>query len=219
LEHEEAIESRAAERYVAHELPKAERDAFEDHFFDCPACADDVRWEQIFAANVRAYLRGATVARRASGVPVAARAGWFDRLRQWRPALPLAMSANFVLLAVIAGIYILPSHPPVPAQWTADEYFAPGPTHAADAVRVLPAGSPVYQVHFPGIGAATYSFEVIDSHGRRELSGSLAAPASQAINLHLTVSVGNLPSGVHTLLVQGMPGGEIVSRSRFQTSR
>ena len=33
----------AAERYLLGELTDAERDQFEEHFFDCSACADDVR--------------------------------------------------------------------------------------------------------------------------------------------------------------------------------
>ena len=57
MEHEEAVSSLAAERYVAHELSPAEQLAFEEHFFDCPKCADEVRFEMTFAANVRAVLR------------------------------------------------------------------------------------------------------------------------------------------------------------------
>ena len=49
MEHHEAVRSRAAERYVARELPPAERDAFEQHFFDCPECAQEVQFEQAFA--------------------------------------------------------------------------------------------------------------------------------------------------------------------------
>jgi len=57
MAHDEAIRSQAAERYVAGELAPAERDAFEEHFFDCPECAEEVRWELVFAANARALLR------------------------------------------------------------------------------------------------------------------------------------------------------------------
>jgi len=56
MEHEEAIRLHAAERYVARELSPTEQDAFEDHFFDCAECAEDVRFEVTFAANLRAVL-------------------------------------------------------------------------------------------------------------------------------------------------------------------
>ena len=57
MDHETATSGRLAERYVAGELTDAEREQFEAHFFDCPACAEEVRCEQEFAANLRAVLR------------------------------------------------------------------------------------------------------------------------------------------------------------------
>jgi hypothetical protein len=43
MTHEEAIQSNAAEGYLLGELRDAERDAFEEHFFDCRVCAETVR--------------------------------------------------------------------------------------------------------------------------------------------------------------------------------
>lgn len=57
MEHERAIRDRIAERYLLGDLPAAERDAFEAHFFDCPSCAEDVRSGLIFRANARAVFR------------------------------------------------------------------------------------------------------------------------------------------------------------------
>jgi hypothetical protein len=52
-EHRRAVESMAAERYVLGEMEPTERDAFEDHFFDCVECSSDVRDETKIAAGVR----------------------------------------------------------------------------------------------------------------------------------------------------------------------
>jgi hypothetical protein len=52
-EHRAAVESMAAERYVLGEMEPAERDAFEDHFFDCVECSSDVRDETKIGAGVR----------------------------------------------------------------------------------------------------------------------------------------------------------------------
>ncbi len=52
-EHRTVVESMAAERYVLGEMEPAERDAFEDHFFDCAECSSDVRDETKIAAGVR----------------------------------------------------------------------------------------------------------------------------------------------------------------------
>jgi len=73
MDHATALRLRAAERYRTHELTPAERDAFEEHFFECPECAAAVRLEQAFAANARAALRDQVD--NASGEPLRDRLG------------------------------------------------------------------------------------------------------------------------------------------------
>jgi len=53
MDHHQASDSMAAERYILGELNGEERDAFEEHFFDCPKCSISVR----DAAKVRATVR------------------------------------------------------------------------------------------------------------------------------------------------------------------
>ncbi|HYP06066.1 MAG TPA: zf-HC2 domain-containing protein [Bryobacteraceae bacterium] len=43
MKHEEAVETLAAERYILGELDEPERERFEEHFFQCAECADDIR--------------------------------------------------------------------------------------------------------------------------------------------------------------------------------
>jgi anti-sigma factor RsiW len=42
MDHDEAISTHAATRYVLGEMDDKERDAFEDHMFACPECAKQV---------------------------------------------------------------------------------------------------------------------------------------------------------------------------------
>src|ERR1039458_8444900 len=67
--------------------------------------------------------------------------------------------------------------------------------------------------------ALAIRIEVLDANGKRESSGSLQAPASGDGSLYLQIPLDRLPAGVHTLVVRGGSGGEIVSWSRFHTSR
>lgn len=53
MNHEDAVKSMATERYTLDEMEPAERDAFEEHFFECSICADDVLDSAKFAAGVR----------------------------------------------------------------------------------------------------------------------------------------------------------------------
>ena len=54
MEHSEAIETMAAERYALGEMTPEERDRFEEHFFDCSECSQAVRDDVSIAAGVRA---------------------------------------------------------------------------------------------------------------------------------------------------------------------
>ena len=57
MDHEIATRSQAADRYVLGEMSERERDAFEEHFFSCELCADEVRATSAFADEARAIFR------------------------------------------------------------------------------------------------------------------------------------------------------------------
>jgi hypothetical protein len=221
MEHDEAVRAQAAERYVAHELSPAERDSFEEHFFDCQECADDVRFEITFAANARAVFREQRTEHRPAPEPRGAGSpgSWVAWLRP-RPALAFSFAANFALAAGLGYVLLTGTHELVVPQFT-QPYYAPGPTHGAEDVHAMLPGESFYQVRFlaPGAANQSYSYEVLDAAGKRESSGSLKAPASEDTNLYLQLPVRRLPAGVHTLVVRGGEGGEIVSWSKFRISR
>ena len=43
MEHQQAMDTLAIERYLLEEMPQDEREAFEEHFFSCAECAEDAR--------------------------------------------------------------------------------------------------------------------------------------------------------------------------------
>ena len=53
MEHREAIELRAAEKYVLRELPADLQEAYEEHFLDCAECAADIQAATVFAETSR----------------------------------------------------------------------------------------------------------------------------------------------------------------------
>ena len=42
MDHIEAVNNQAVERYLLGQMPDAEIDAFEKHFFECGSCAEEV---------------------------------------------------------------------------------------------------------------------------------------------------------------------------------
>src|SRR5881394_3845607 len=57
MDHDTAIRMNATERYFLGELSGEDRDAFEEHFFSCPECSEDLRAMTVFAANAKAVFR------------------------------------------------------------------------------------------------------------------------------------------------------------------
>ena len=91
MNHEQAMKDQATERYLLGELPENERDAFEEHYFECMMCADEVKSAFAFKDAVRAS--------RAVHDEVAARRT--ARKAKWNLAPPLAAAAS-VLVAMLA---------------------------------------------------------------------------------------------------------------------
>lgn len=56
MNHTEAVEQMAAEGYLLDELAPDIREAFEDHLFDCPECALDLRVGRYFIDDAKAEL-------------------------------------------------------------------------------------------------------------------------------------------------------------------
>ena len=61
MDHDQAIKQRAAERYLLDELSPEERNHFEEHYFMCVQCADDVRAAFAFRDNAKAVFKHALV--------------------------------------------------------------------------------------------------------------------------------------------------------------
>jgi hypothetical protein len=98
MDHSEATKNFAVEQYLLGELGETQRNEFENHFFDCPECAEDVKAAAILVANVKAVFREP----RAREDPAALkRIKWFP-FAGWgfMPAAPIAGCA---ILAVLAG--------------------------------------------------------------------------------------------------------------------
>jgi hypothetical protein len=56
MTHEQAVAKQAAERYLLDEMPELERFAFEEHYFACAICAEDVKSGAVMQEGVKAGL-------------------------------------------------------------------------------------------------------------------------------------------------------------------
>jgi hypothetical protein len=63
MDHNQATEISAVERYLLEEMTPQERDDFEEHFFDCQDCATDLRATAAFMGAARTELKANPVAK------------------------------------------------------------------------------------------------------------------------------------------------------------
>jgi anti-sigma factor RsiW len=98
MDHVEALQQKATERYLLDELDPEVKDQFEEHLFDCQECALDVRAAAMFVEQSKVILAEPAVTspqRRPAATP--AKAGWFA---WFRPAFAVPVVA---LLLVVVG--------------------------------------------------------------------------------------------------------------------
>ena len=53
MDHEEAVRLQAAEKYLLGQLPKEQHAAYEEHYFDCSVCAEEIKATAAFIESAR----------------------------------------------------------------------------------------------------------------------------------------------------------------------
>ena len=101
MEHGEAVQEMMAERYLLDELSPELRDAFEEHVFDCPECALDLRAGAAFVEEAKVQLPGLIV-EPAKAVVETPKKDWLAWLRPLF-ANPLVAGPVFAALLVVVG--------------------------------------------------------------------------------------------------------------------
>ena len=108
MDHADATARQTSERYLLGELNAEETSAFEEHYFECPLCADDVRAGMAFFEGGRRLVREAREQER----PVAPVAQ-IDRHPRWRRWIPAAAAAIFAYLTMVPVLMRGPAAMPV----------------------------------------------------------------------------------------------------------
>jgi len=222
MDHDVVVREKTTERYLLGELAPEERARFEEHFFDCPECALDVRAGALFVEQSKIVLakKNETVPAGSSvQAPNSVQSGWFTWLR---PAFAVPVMA---LLLVVIGYQNLVIYPRL--------------QQAANSPRVLPwasvnvgtwgSGGPVISIH-PGEGFllfvrippdGSYSRYVADLYNPAgKIEWSLTIPASSAQDQWpVQVPGANRAAGSYILVVRGVTAaGESkeVGRASFE---
>jgi hypothetical protein len=207
MDHEVVVRQNVTERYLLGELDSDAREDFEEHYFDCPDCARDVRAGALFVEQSKIVLAEEsqpTPAGLLVTAPVPARPGWFTWLR---PAFGAPLMA--LLLAVI-GYQNLVTYPRLQQALNSPRVlpfasinvgtWGPGgqtiSTPAGEGfllfVRIPPAG-----------GYSEYVADLHDPAGKLEWSLTIPASPTQD-EWPVQVPGAKREAGSYTLVVRGI---------------
>jgi hypothetical protein len=214
MEHAEAIATNASERYMLGEVTASEGDAFEEHFFDCAVCADDVRLGASFLDGGRRLVREDERTPLAPVVPLTAR----SRTWSW---LPLAAAAAILFIPLNVAL-MMRNRATGPAAVLATQYqqvLTSQTRGAGGTVVTLPRGrDTVVWIEVPGEPAyERYELRVLRTDG----SVVLIQPVSSEEALEALGVVLREP-GTYDVVILGLGAegrGAEVSRHRLIARR
>jgi hypothetical protein len=216
MEHSEAVEKMLPEKYLLDELTPELRDAFEEHMFDCPECAYDVRAGAAFVDEAKVQLPQMTAAPlpipRTQSISPEKKRSLFEWLRPMF-ASPVVAGPVFAALLVVIGYQNLVTYPALRTEATEPRLLPSVALHAGTrsgghkAIEADPKQGVVLQVDMPGPAAYTaYSIDLYDPQGKLAWTHHFAAPASGAEDGTLSVMIPGqgLQQGSYTLAISGV---------------
>jgi hypothetical protein len=215
MDHGEALQMMAAERYLLDELTPEERDAFELHMFGCHECALDIRAGASFISEAKSQL-SKTVAEPPAPVPATGpplkptskKRGWS---LLWQPAF--AAPAFALLLGVIAfqNIATIPS---LRRSATEPRVLYSNPIHIGTrgsshtAVEADRKEGLALSIELPQSSTySSYVFELDDPTGKKVWTRTIARPTTDAENdnvVSLVIPGSGLQQASYTLVLSAI---------------
>lgn len=212
MNHTEAVNKGAVERYLLRELSDAESEEFETHFFECTVCAEELRTGAIFEENARAVFQEESASRASAGEPRArfeeTRLSWWSAIwrKPWTMAPALAAVA-LLCLSAYQAVVVIPGlrgqlREALSPQAMAS-YVLPALSRGDERVLEVPKDNRFYALYmdpaWPG-SFPEYLCSVQDETGATRLSLRIPAPAPGK-PIQILMSRNQLPAGRYTVTV------------------
>jgi hypothetical protein len=207
MDHNETIRLQAAVKYVLGELSPAQREEYEEHYFDCAECAVDIKALATFADTTREVLRQERAEQFAKDL-VPARGGW---LRWLQPIVAVPAMAALLLIIAYQNTVTIPHarEEGGAAQIAFSSYPLRGVNTAGEEGRTLtihPAEAFSLDFDFvPTRSYDNYIGQLEDAKGRVLLRSRIAGGNANQ-EAHLAIPAGMLQPGKYVLAFYGDPG-------------
>lgn len=210
MEHSEAVHMKATEQYLLGELSIDQREAFEEHFFDCAECAVDVKAAAELLDNARAVLRETPVPARQ--YQPAKQAAWWAWLR---PAWGLAAAAAVLAVLGYENLVTIPhlktelAASNTPQAITSLDFASAGTRAGGETHFRIPADKPfsIY-VDIPASDSfASYTAAVETSSGQQKFAVPVTLDQAKE-PVQILLSAKTLPPGDYALVIRGVGVGQ-----------
>jgi Putative zinc-finger len=195
MDHSEAVRLQAAEKYLLGELPKEQHAAYEEHYFDCSACAEEIKATAAFMESARQVVReevSETVdAKRFAPAPPKT-GGWFAWMK---PAFAIPVFAALLLFisyqngVTIPQLQVRQSSTSQSAEIISSSFHLAGSVRggdeAATKLQVRPGKSFLLNFDFtPARTSSEYIWQLLDPAGRAVKHGTIDGDKKyQAVSL------------------------------------
>jgi hypothetical protein len=218
MDHNEAVRLQAAEKYLLGQLPKEQHAEYEEHYFDCVACAEEIKATVAFMESAR--QAGREEAMEAGGAKRLAPAapttgGWFAWLR---PAFAVPVLAALLLVIGFQNGVTIPrlkdSSSSQMGQIISSSFQLRGSVRggnesgdAANKVRVRSGESFALNFDFTPTGTfSEYVWQLYNKAGRVVKSGHISGEKKyQAVSLNMAGGVES--AGKYDLVFFGSADG------------
>src|SRR6266702_1859939 len=182
MNHEQAIQDMATERYLLDELTPELRDAFEEHMFECPECALDVRAGNVFMSEAKVQLPQIAVqtavqaSREPVPEPVRPKKPWWAFLTV--PAFAAPVFAALLAVVVFQNVSTIPA---LRSAATEPRIIPWSSLHAdtrgaeTTLVQADPNRGALVLIDVPQ-GYSSYEIALNDPQGKRFWSATVTAP-------------------------------------------
>jgi anti-sigma factor RsiW len=213
MDHTEAVEQMAVERYLLNEMTPEVREAFEQHYFDCQECALDLRAGAAFVNEAKAQLPGLTAPSAQASSHLRAKPGskrpWWSFL--WQPAFAAPVFATMLAVIAYQNFATIPSlradaDQPRLLPWVSVHTGTRGAAHVP--VTADQTQGAVVLIDTPqNLAYTSYAFELYDPQGKQFWTRNFPI-SDESVNATGTLSLfipgSSLKQGSYTLVISGV---------------
>ena len=213
MDHSEAMQMRAVERYMLGDLSVSEVEEFERHFFDCPQCSEELRTLTILQDNARAVFiepvqRPAVASLPAVPTPPGTKAGWWRDLKGLVWLRPAFAAPAFAALAIaVFGGYEAGVRRPAGSLQAISAYPLYAASRGEETVIAPAAGAEFYSLYMDRTWErdfASYRAVLQDAPGSTEkYTLNLATPAP-GHPIYVLTPIRALSDGRYVLRILGI---------------